>query len=64
MKNNYWGEPDDIEPLPDWMLAETHRLSDPLKKNKKFKSHTVEDAARSCLQKPEIDVSNYKLEIK
>jgi hypothetical protein len=20
-----WGEPDDIEPLPAWMLAETHR---------------------------------------
>ena len=19
MSNNFWGEPDDIEPLPDWM---------------------------------------------
>jgi len=19
MNNNFWGEPDDIEPLPDWM---------------------------------------------
>ena len=25
MQNNHWGEPDDVEPMPDWMLAETHR---------------------------------------
>lgn len=62
MKNNYWGEPDDIEPFPDWMLAETHR--NPLNQNRQMKHKTVEDAAKSCLQKPAIDVSNYKPEIK
>jgi hypothetical protein len=58
---NHWGEPDDIEPLPDWMLAETHRNPN---KQKQFKSQTVEDAAKACLKKPTIDVSNYKPEIK
>jgi hypothetical protein len=22
--NNGWGEPDDIEPFPDWMLPDSH----------------------------------------
>lgn len=60
MNKNYWGEPDDIEPLPEWMLAETHR--NPLKQ--KIKQQTVEDAARNCLKKPPINVSNYIPEIK
>jgi hypothetical protein len=59
MNKNFWGEPDDIEPLPDWMLADTHK--NPV--NKKFSNtKTVEDAARACLKKPSIDVTNYSIE--
>lgn len=59
MNKNFWGEPDDIEPLPDWMLADTHK--NPM--NKKLKTpQSVEDAARACLKKPSIDVSNYSID--
>ena len=35
MNKNFWGEPDDIEPLPDWMLAETYRNGGKPKKDRK-----------------------------
>lgn len=60
MNKNYWGEPDDIEPFPDWMLAETHR--NPFAK--KVSKQSVEEAAAKCLKKAPIDVSNYTPEIK
>jgi len=45
-----WGEPDDIEPLPAWMLAETHR------KDNKKSSKPLHEIIQETLKKPAIPV--------
>jgi hypothetical protein len=52
MNKNFWGEPDDIEPLPDWMLAETYRDGGQPKKRGKTLQEAIEDA----LKKPAIPI--------
>lgn len=52
MQNNHWGEPDDVEPLPDWMLAETHR--NPQNKTKAGKS--LNESILEAMQKPPVPI--------
>lgn len=52
MQNNHWGEPDDVEPLPDWMLAETHR--NPQKKTSSAKS--LNEAILDAMKKPPVPI--------
>jgi len=52
-KHNFWGDPDDVEPLPDWMNPETHR--NPFKK--RLSSRSLEQAAAEILRQPPIDIS-------
>ena len=42
---NFWGEPDDIEPLPDWMLAETHHNAQYRKPSKSL-TQIIEETLR------------------
>lgn len=51
MNKNFWGEPDDIEPLPDWMLAETYRNGAPKKRGK-----TLQETIEETLKKPAVPV--------
>ena len=51
MNKNFWGEPDDIEPLPDWMLAETYRNGKPKKQGK-----SLDEAIQEALKKPAVPV--------
>jgi len=51
MNKNFWGEPDDIEPLPDWMLAETYRNGKPKKQGKSLNESILE-----ALKKPAVPV--------
>jgi len=49
---NYgWGEPDDIEPFPDWMLPPSKRKNQ-LLEQKRVASKSVENTIRDILQKP------------
>jgi hypothetical protein len=43
MNNNFWGEPDDVEPLPDWMRPNA-------KKNNKSLTEVIQET----LEKPPI----------
>ncbi len=52
MNKNFWGEPDDVEPLPDWMLAETYRNGGQPKK----KGKTLQEAIDEALRKPPVQV--------
>lgn len=52
MQNNHWGEPDDVEPLPDWMLAETHR--NPNYRPAKTKSLT--ESILEAMNKPPVPI--------
>jgi hypothetical protein len=50
-----WGEPDDIEPLPDWMLPDNH----PQKRNIKMNRHSsksLEEIAAEVLKKPPVPI--------
>lgn len=58
MNKNHWGEPDDIEPFPDWMLAETYRNGGPVKKATKSLTSIIEET----LKKPAIIVENFNQE--
>ena len=46
-KHNFWGDPDDVEPLPDWMNPETYRNP-----KKKRYTKTLEEAIQEVLKKP------------
>jgi hypothetical protein len=48
---NFWGEPDDVEPLPDWMLAETHRNP-----QKRKPSKSLTEAIEEALRKPPVPI--------
>ena len=45
MNNNFWGEPDDIEPLPDWM-----RQNQPARRSSK----SITDIINETIRKPPI----------
>ena len=52
MNKNFWGEPDDIDPLPDWMNPETYRNGNLKPKSTK----TLEEAAADALKKPPVPI--------
>jgi hypothetical protein len=53
MTNNFWGEPDDLEPLPDWMNPETYR-----NQSAKIKpTQSLNEAIMQAMGKPPIDLS-------
>jgi hypothetical protein len=43
---NFWGEPDDIEPLPDWMNPETARRYNQIKRRNKSMNESILEALR------------------
>ena len=51
--NNFWGEPDDSEPLPDWMNPATYRNGNTMKPRGRSLTDVIMDAAK----KPPIDLS-------
>ena len=55
MNHNFWGEPDDMEPLPDWMLADTYRNGGKPKKLGKTLDQTIEET----LKKPPVPIIIY-----
>ena len=52
MNKNFWGESDDIEPLPDWMNPATYRNGNLKPKRTK----TLEEAAADALKKPPVPI--------
>jgi hypothetical protein len=58
MNKNHWGEPDDIEPFPEWMLAETYRNGGPTKKSTKTLTSIIEET----LKKPAIPLETFNAE--
>jgi hypothetical protein len=56
MNKKYWGEDDDMEPLPDWMRAETYQKNPNFRKTTK----TLEQVAADALKKPHIPVENWE----
>ena len=52
MNKNFWGEPDDIEPFPEWMLAETYRNGGQPKR----KSKSLNEAIIEAMKKPAVPV--------
>lgn len=46
--HNFWGDPDDVEPLPDWMNPETYRNGGKPKRYGK----TLEQVIQETLKKP------------
>ena len=53
--NNWWGEPDDVEPLPAWMDPKTYRES-PLKQIRQ-PSKSLTEAIEDAMKKPAVDVT-------
>lgn len=51
--NKFWGEPDDSEPLPDWMNPETYRKGNQVRPRGRSLTEAIMDAAK----KPPIDLS-------
>ena len=49
MNNNFWGEPDDIEPLPDWMNTTTYSQPQFRKTNK-----SITDIINETIRKPPV----------
>jgi len=49
---NFWGEPDDIEPLPEWMDQKTYQNNNQFKRKTKSLNEAINDA----LQKPAVPV--------
>jgi len=51
MSNNFWGEPDDIEPLPDWMKPGPRGVSSGRRPGK-----TLIQVIEEALKKPAIPI--------
>jgi hypothetical protein len=49
---NFWGEPDDIEPLPEWMDPKTYQNNGHYKR----KTKSLNEAINEALQKPAVPV--------
>jgi hypothetical protein len=54
--NNEWGEPDDIEPFPDWMLPDNHPHKGINKRVRGTTTKSLEKIAEEVLTKPLIPV--------
>ena len=52
MQNDHWGEPDDVEPMPDWMLAETHRNQN----NRPAKGKSLTESIMEAMKKPPVPI--------
>ncbi len=52
MQNNHWGEPDDVEPMPDWMSAETHRNQN----NRPAKGKSLNESIMEAMRKPPVPI--------
>ena len=52
MQNNHWGEPGDVEPMPDWMLAETHRNQN----NRPAKGKSLNESIMEAMNKPPVPI--------
>ena len=52
--NNFWGDPDDVEPLPAWMDPKTYREGGP--KFKGLHSKSLEDVCADALKKPPVPI--------
>ena len=48
---NFWGEPDDIEPLPPWMDPKTYQNNGPKRKTK-----SLNEAINEALKKPAVPI--------
>lgn len=48
---NFWGEPDDIEPLPLWMDPKTYQNNGPKRKTK-----SLNEAINEALKKPAVPI--------
>lgn len=52
MQNKHWGEPDDVEPMPDWMLAETHRNQN----NRPARGKSLTESIMEAMRKPPVPI--------
>lgn len=52
-KNNFWGDSDDVEPLPDWMNPETYR-NGPAKVRPTV---SLNEAIQRAMNQPPVDLS-------
>ena len=48
---NFWGEPDDIEPLPPWMDPRTYQNN-----GSKRKTKSLNEAINEALKKPAVPI--------
>jgi hypothetical protein len=51
MNKNFWGEPDDIEPLPAWMDPKTYNQP-----QRKRSSKSLNEAIAEALSKPAVPI--------
>lgn len=51
MNKNFWGEPDDIEPLPEWMDPKTYSNPRPARHIK-----SLNEAIQEALRKPPVPI--------
>ena len=52
--NKWWGEPDDMEPLPDWMNPETYRRGG---NQMRPRVPSLNDAIANAMKKPPVDLT-------
>ncbi len=52
MNKNFWGEPDDIEPLPEWMDPKTYQ-----NKQQRKPSKSLNEAIEEALRKPAVPLN-------
>ena len=55
--NNYWGEPDDDNPLPDWMDPVKCRQVNEAKENRKRTGKDLMSVINEALQKPAVPIT-------
>ena len=59
--NNYWGPPDDDEPLPDWMDPIKCKQVNEAKENRKRTGKDLMSVINEALNKPPIPVEIKKI---
>ena len=55
--NNYWGPPDDEEPLPDWMDPKKCRQVNEQKELRRKSGKDLMSVIQEALQKPAVPVT-------
>ena len=55
--NNYWGEPDDDNPLPDWMDPKKCRQVNEQKELRKRTGKDLMSVINEALQKPAVPIT-------